>query len=139
MIKRDSKAITPFKKRITDEGLDINITKISEVKENGIILYDTDLTLIPPFGYYLEISPRSSFGFSGYILTNSKGIIDKNYRGTIKVPLYKIIPTAPDLELPYRGFQLLLKKSYHCIIEEVKESEDNAVTTRGGNGFGSSG
>ena len=53
-------------------------------------MYDSYISVQPPEGYYFEIVPRSSISKLGYILTNSIGIIDPSYRGTLKVVLTKI-------------------------------------------------
>ncbi len=50
---------------------------------------------------------RSSISKTGYIVTNSVGIIDNQYRGELLVALTKIDDSKPDLELPVRIAQLI--------------------------------
>mgnify|MGYP001566265644 CR=1 FL=1 len=66
--------------------------------------------------------------------SNSVGIIDPGYTGTIKVPLIKIDASMPDIELPLRIAQLILKPyivSYDTQVHTIDP------TSRGDGGFGS--
>ncbi len=42
---------------------------------------------------------------SGYMLSNSVGLIDSSYRGTLKVTLTKIANDAEDIKLPFKAVQ----------------------------------
>ena len=100
-------------------------------------MYDTNISVRPPNGYYFEIVPRSSLSKTGYILTNSIGIIDPTYRGTLKVVITKICPEAHEFELPNKRFQLIPRKydlNNKLIIKEVDILDE---TERGDGGFGS--
>jgi len=66
-----------------------------------------------PTGYYFEVYARSSLSKTGYILANSVGIIDGNYKKTIKVSLIKIDNSMPDIKLPFKGMKLVLRKMIH--------------------------
>ncbi len=135
--KADEKAILPQKERASDVGYDLTIIK--EVKKIGqkTTLYDTGIIVAPDFGYYTKIVPRSSIIKSGYMLTNSTGIIDGTYRGNLMICLTKIDDSMPDLELPFRCCQLILDRSLHYTAEEVDLLEKLGVTDRGTGGFGS--
>lgn len=134
--KTDSNAILPSKARFSDIGYDLTIIK--PVGPFGsATLYDSCIKLQPEIGWYGEVVPRSSLSKSGYMLANSMGIIDMAYTGTIKVALVKVDPTAPDIQLPFRGFQIIFRKATHFEIVEVDE-EDFISTERGDKGFGSS-
>ena len=138
VIRVDPKAIIPSKKRATDVGFDLTI--ISKVKDMGAstALYDTGIIVQPPQGYYLEIVPRSSLSKSGYIQSNSVGIIDPTYTDTLKVPLTRVDPSIPELSLPFTGSQLIIRKQLHGIMKEVDQSSLKQ-TARGTGGFGSTG
>lgn len=127
-------AIRPKKIRVSDVGYDIYITNIKEKINDHVTMYDTNVSLMIPQGYYVELHARSSLFKTGHILANSVGIIDPNYTGTIKVPLLKYNKEDPDLELPFRACQLILKpyaQSYCTKVEYIHE------TNRGDGGFGS--
>jgi len=70
----------------------------------------------------------------GYIQANSVGIIDQSYTGEIMVPLIKIDPDAPDLELPAKIAQLVPRR-WHGLTPVDDETE--METMRGDGGFGS--
>ena len=71
------------------------------------------------------------------MLANSIGIIDQSYRGNLLVALIKINKDSPDLELPWKCCQLIVKKQ---IYANMDLSIDNPnITHRGEGGFGSTG
>ena len=87
--------------------------------------------------YYAEIVPRSSLSKSGYILSNSIGIIDNSYRGNLLISLTKICDDMPDITLPNRCCQLIIKKQLYIDLYEVDEEKNLYNTTRNEGGFGS--
>ena len=90
-------------------------------------------------GIYGLIAPRSGMGFKYFVrLANTVGIIDANYQGEIMV---KIRNEGDELIQIGRGdrFCQLIFQTY---VKNVKFTEVEAFdedTTRGDNGFGSSG
>lgn len=132
---QDANAILPTKAYDTDVGYDLTI--ISKVKDfsDKISMFDTGLSIVPTCNdYYVEILPRSSFSKTGYILANSVGIIDPTYTGTLKVVLMKVDDSLPNITLPFKGFQLVVRKverSEMIVVESLEE------TARGDGGFGS--
>lgn len=133
---REPDAVMPSKQNPSDIGWDITIIKVYKILRSGAILYDTGVTVQPPHGWYVQIVPRSSFSDTGYVLANSVGIIDPSYTGSIKVPLLKVNPDCPDIELPYRGFQLILVPTIYSTATQVT-IKDITDTTRSSGGFGS--
>jgi dUTP pyrophosphatase len=128
-------AVAPFKARVSDSGYDLTV--IRRVKQHGTVtLFGTGLSVRPPYGWYFDVVPRSSIIKSGYLSANSVGVIDRSYRGEIMVPLLKIDPDAPDLELPARVAQMIPRPIVHLspIARETLNS-----TQRGTGGFGSTG
>jgi len=130
----DEKAVVPQKGRASEEGYDLTLIKIDKVISKNTVRYDTGIKIQPPFGYYTEIVPRSSISNFGYVLSNSLGIVDKGYRGTLKVTLTRVDHDLPELELPFKAAQLLLKPSVH-FNSEVTIALDS--TLRAAGGFGS--
>ncbi len=128
-------ALPPFKKRTSDSGFDLHLVKLIK-KEGNLYFFDTGVRVSPPPGYYFDLVPRSSIFKSGFILANSVGIIDMTYRGTIKVPLIKVNPGAPEPQLPWRAVQLIPRRFFPL---EGKEVETLDPTLRGEGGFGSTG
>jgi deoxyuridine 5'-triphosphate nucleotidohydrolase len=131
----EPRAVAPFKSRVSDSGFDL--TLIREVKRHGrCTLYGTGLQVRPPPGWYFDVVPRSSIIKTGYVAANSVGVIDRGYRGEILVPLIKIDPAAPDLNLPARVAQMIPRPIVH-LIPEASDVLD--TTERGEGGFGSTG
>ena len=129
-------AIIPFRVGENEVGFDLTIiSKVKDISSNTA-MYDSFISVQPPDGVYFEIVPRSSLSKTGYILTNSIGIIDPSYRGTLKVVLTKINPDAPDIELPNKRFQLI-PRTFISNVFQVKEVNNLSNTTRGTGGFGS--
>ena len=129
-------AFIPTRVSQDDIGFDLTIINISKQIDNKTSLYDTGISVEPPEGYYFEVVPRSSLSKLGYILSNSIGIIDPNYRGTIKVALTKINEDVKDIELPNKRFQLIPRKFISNLFE-VRVEEELSETDRGDGGFGS--
>lgn len=129
-------ATSPMKKRASDIGWDLCLQKEVWRKDN-MIMYDTGIAFDVPYGYYIQIYPRSSLSKSGYVLGNSVGIIDRGYTDSVKVVLVKHNQDVPDLELPYRAVQAVLVPAFHSLF--LEQQEKAVDTERAGKGFGSSG
>jgi dUTP pyrophosphatase len=142
--KLDPRATIPKKASPTDIGYDLTIIEKEEliigqwsqrITDPEVLMYDTGIAIEPENGYYVEIVPRSSIIKSGYIMANSIGVIDPSYRGSLKIALVKIDQNATEIPLPYRGFQLIVRKietaDFVCTDNELSQ------TSRGNGGFGS--
>lgn len=129
-------AILPTKAGKNEVGYDLTIISVDKQINNVTTLYETNIVAIPPSGYYFEIVPRSSIIKTGYVMTNSIGIIDPTYRGTLKIALTKINSASSDLELPNKRFQLIPRP---FISDQFKTTCINNIdkTERGDGGFGS--
>ena len=132
--KSDARAVIPEKAHPSDVGYDLTIIDIVKRDHPNIIMYDTGIAVNPGDGFYTEIVPRSSFYKTGHLLANSVGIIDPDYRGTLKIVVVKILNDMPDLPLPYKGFQLIVRSLNNSTLKVV---EDLNETVRGDGGFGS--
>jgi dUTP pyrophosphatase len=132
----NNQAVVPSRAGKDEVGYDLTIIeKIKDLSHNTA-MYDSFISVQPPDGIYFEIVPRSSISKTGYILTNSVGIIDPSYRGTLKVVLTKIDDTKPDLELPNKRFQLI-PRTFISNMFEVTCVNELSTTDRGEGGFGS--
>ena len=96
--------------------------------------YDTGLTIEIPKGYVGIIAPRSSISnLPDAYLANSIGIIDSDYRGTIRC---RFRGGNVNYQVGDRVAQLMIIKHEEVIFTEFT----NVVATdRGEGGFGSSG
>ena len=146
VFKVDERAVIPSKSRYSDSGYDLTI--ISEYKRltSNTVIYDTGIQLEIPNGYYVEIVPRSSISRSGYILANNVGIIDQGYRGNLYIALTKINDKTPELSMPWKCCQMIVKKQVYSRLEVVASvatlgAAAPAIETssRGTGAFGSTG
>lgn len=128
-------AVLPTK-RIIDVGYDLTVVDVAKQLTQKTTMYETYVSLNIPLGYYVELVPRSSLSKTGYMLANSVGIIDPGFCGTLKVPLIKVDDSAPDLQLPARVAQLILKQ---YVISDSSTTTKLIETSRGTGGFGSTG
>lgn len=135
--KTEENAVIPNKTRCSDIGYDLTIIK--EVKRYGskTIMYDTGIKVVPKYGYYTKIVPRSSIIKTGYMLSNSVGIIDPTFLGSLKVVLTKVDDSLPNIELPFTCTQLILEKAIPFEMVEVFNEDELGFTQRGDGGFGS--
>jgi deoxyuridine 5'-triphosphate nucleotidohydrolase len=131
----DDNAIVPNKVRLSDVGYDLTIINKHKQLNSTTALYDTGIQIQVPFGYYTEIVPRSSLSKSGYMLSNSMGIIDNSYTGNLYVALTKVAPEVPEIEFPFKCCQLILKNQHFMNINVQYDELES--THRKDGGFGS--
>jgi dUTP pyrophosphatase len=71
-------------------------------------------------------------------MANSRGIIDRSYRGTLKAPILPQVPSDPKtIEAGQRLFQILAPDLGWISNVQIVDILD--VTSRGEGGFGSTG
>ena len=139
-------SVFPTKAHPSDVGYDLTIVNEEPVKYGKAFLYNTGIAVKPEDGYYIEIVPRSSFSKLGYSFANCVGIIDPDYRGTLKIAInwteiehgHIFYPRDHPLEhlLPCKAFQMIVRKLEKSSLIKVEDLDD---TVRGEGGFGSSG
>ena len=103
-----------------------------------VVEYDTGLSFEVPDGYYLDVRSRSSVTTkTTLLLGNGSGVLDSDYRGTLKFQFRQINPVAgKKYKIGDRIGQVILKKYEEMEFTEVEELSD---TARGQGGFGSTG
>ncbi len=103
-----------------------------------------------PESYKVHLQPRSSFSNTGWIMANSPGVIDSDYRGEWivrfdAIPVSVVKTWEDDYELIYppfpykvgdRAIQASVEVNIHMNFKEVKELSS---TSRDNGGFGSTG
>tara|TARA_Y100000389_G_C17318288_1_gene441669 strand:+ start:49 stop:477 length:429 start_codon:yes stop_codon:yes gene_type:complete len=137
-VKRlNEKAVIPAYAKPGDAGLDLTATSIDQDAYNNIV-YGTGLAIEIPEGYVGLLFPRSSNSKKDLYLANHVGVIDSGYRGEIifKFRPYKGIMNSHVYDLGDRIGQLMIVP-YPSI--NLVEAEELSNTTRGKEGFGSSG
>ena len=131
-----SEAVMPQRSDKENTGFDLTLVRIVSremlTKTTERIVYGTGIAVMPPSTHYFDMIPRSSFSKTGLVLGNSFGVIDTNYRGELMTSVLKFDPDLPDLTLPGKYFQLLLRRK----IDAVFLHGDLTETNRGNLGFG---
>ena len=105
-----------------------------EIMPNEQKLVDTGIAVKIPLGFAGFVYNRSSQGKKGIQIPHSVGIIDSDYRGTIKVILKNLSNETYKIEAGDRIAQLVIQK-----IELATFSDIWNDTQRGTGGFGSTG
>lgn len=75
----------PERQNREDVGYDLVATGVKYDENIGVYIYDTGIHIQVPDGHAGIIVPRSSVYKKGLILANNVGVIDRGYRGEIKV------------------------------------------------------
>ena len=127
----------------TDENAGYDLKVVENVMPTGV-------AVLAPLGVrarllrdgadcHFTLEPRSSIFKSGFMMANSRGIIDKSYRGELKAPVVSIGNTTPMkyIEAGTRLFQILAPDLGW--IREVRYVASLPETSRGEGGFGSTG
>ncbi len=97
----------------------------------------TGLALALPPGYEGQVRPRSGLALRhGVTLLNAPGTVDADYRGEVQVVLINLSNEPFTLRRGDRVAQLVVAAVPAVALEEVEVLEE---TSRGGNGFGSTG
>jgi dUTP pyrophosphatase len=131
-------AVTPKYATVGDAGVDLVAVSKHTDMMNLTVTYDTGLAVEIPEGYVGLVFPRSSVRKYDLQLSNSVGVIDSGYRGTIQFT-FRILDSisSPKMyEIGDRIGQLIILPYPIVNFMEVDELSD---TIRGEGGFGSSG
>ena len=115
-------------------GYDLYSYESETVVPKQIKLIDIGISIRVPEGTYGRIAPRSSVSKKG-ILINA-GVIDRNYRGPVKVMVHNLSNDNYVINKNDRIAQLILEQIKTPPVELVEELDD---TVRGEGGFGSTG
>lgn len=133
--KQNSNAAIPRYSKPGDAGLDLTAV---EAHFTGLkqLTYDTGISIEIPEGYVGLVVPRSSIKNYSLSLSNSLGIIDSGYRGTIKVVFnIRDLKEHNYYNIGERIAQLIILPYPSIQFEEVQELSSSE---RGTGGFGSS-
>lgn len=129
-------AAIPRKANEHSAGFDLFASKSVIIpRQHGRAVVDTDIAMELPFGSYGRIASRSGLSCK-YGIEVGAGVVDCDYRGAVRVLLYNFGEEDYIVSKGDRIAQLIVEKMIVCDIIQVDELNE---TTRGGNGFGSSG
>lgn len=142
MIEVKVKKVLPnavMPQRMTDGAAGFDLTAASEKfrpeKTGPVFEYDTGLAFEIPSGYVGLLFPRSSVTTkTNFILGNCVGVLDSDYRGTVKFQFRNITPAGKKYEIGERIGQIIIMP-IHSV--EFIESSELSNTERDTGGFGS--
>lgn len=107
------------------------------IKPGERTLVPTGLAMEIPFGYEIQVRPRSGLSFkTGLLVCNSPGTIDCDYRGEVKIILGNLGSNDEVINHGERVAQLVLAPVIQASYEVVEALGD---TDRAAGGFGSTG
>lgn len=96
-VKRVDSASMPLKQAYDSSACtDMSIVRLIKI-ENGVAYFGTGISVGIPSGFYVELHARSSLHKHGWVLANSVGIIDEDYRGELIVALQPVSTVASKL------------------------------------------
>lgn len=133
----DDHGSVPAYSRADDAAVDLRASESCYIKAGAVRLVDTGVRVAIPSGYVGLVCPRSGMACKHEVtVINSPGVIDPNYRGSIKVGLVNHNSAGFDIREGDRIAQLLIVPVPRVVFQQVAELDD---TERGADGFGSSG
>jgi len=122
-----------------DAGVDLfNAVEKILLKPQERALIPTGIKVAIPYGYELQIRPRSGLAINkGLTVLNSPGTVDSTYRGEVQVIIFNTNPKETiEINKGERIAQAVLKKVELIEWEECEELDE---TVRNEGGFGSTG
>jgi dUTP pyrophosphatase len=129
-------------------GYDLFVSRIEHISPGYVIAY-IDLAIEYPEGYACLLLPRSSISKTGWVLANSVGLVDPDYRGQIQAH-FRAFPIAlASIEgvqelvfppFPYQPGERCLQMMFAQVPSiNAKPVTELSPSKRGDGGFGSTG
>jgi dUTP pyrophosphatase len=127
-------SIIPERKSEGAAGYDLYSDEKVILEPSNADIIGTGISIQLPEGTYGRIAPRSSLSLK--LISVEAGVVDRDYRGEIKVMLFNQSSEDFVIKPGDRIAQLIIEKIETPLIEVVEELDD---TIRGAGGFGSTG
>ena len=115
-------------------GLDLYANEVANIPAHSRQLIGTGIKTKLPFGTYRRIAPRSGLAVKG--IDVAAGVVDRDYRGELKVVLVNTTAYPFPIRTGERIAQLILE---HIATADIEIVETLDATKRNEKGFGSSG
>jgi dUTP pyrophosphatase len=127
-----SDATTPSRSTPQSAGLDLHSAVDMVIPPQQTAIIPTDVAIEPTTDTYAQVCSRSSMAIKG--ITTVGGVIDRDYRGNIKVILRNNSNEIYEVTKKQRIAQMVLQKIWMPQVEVVQELSS---TDRNNSGFGS--
>lgn len=129
--------LTPTYGHYGDACFDIKAIENVIIAPGEIKVMRSGLAFQIPFGYEMQVRPRSGLSFKhGIMVPNSPATIDATYTGELKVALINMGKHDVNISVGDRFAQATVKEITQANFEFVEKLHK---TDRGANGFGSTG
>lgn len=144
--KLHENAVIPKKATELAAGHDVTVTEIIQEADDFVIC-KLGFALTPPPGYKVVLVPRSSLTKTKWILQNSPGQGDEDYRGEYQFR-FRALPSTAKYnngtliyqDFPYKVGDRIGQMFIEKVIDfEFEEVEELSVTERNTGGYGSTG
>lgn len=138
-IETTSRAVRPpIRATTSSAGIDLSLPADVTLRNRTITVVELPYKVAIPDGYVGLLTLRSSLGARGIAIPNSVGVIDSDYRGTLKLPLTLLHDSGPIiLRAGERVAQLVtIPAAFPTPVEAAVAADE---TRRGGGGLGSTG
>ena len=130
-------AVLPAYAHHGDAGMDVRSVEDVDIAPGRRVLVHTGLVANLPFGYELQVRPRSGLALKkGITVLNTPGTVDCGYRGEIGVILANFGEETFTVRKGDKIAQMVLAP---VTIASVFEADTIDETDRGQGGFGSTG
>ena len=136
-VNNSSHAREPTKVTIGSAAYDLFAEVDAVVPANSNALVSLKLNMEIPSGYFGKVHPRSSL-LLNFKVTTDGGVIDSDYRGTVKVIMINHSKKDFKIQKGETIAQMIFPKKEDINFIEIHESE-LSKTERGAGGFGSTG
>ena len=137
IVKLDPLAEVPKYAHPNDAGLDLFSLEELEIPTGESKLIRTGISIELPQETEAQIRPRSGLALKHQItVLNTPGTIDEGYRGEVAVILINHGKNSFKVSKGMKIAQMVIASVVHVEVEEADQLSD---TTRGTNGFGSTG
>lgn len=124
-------------KHMSDGACGADLVAISKESAYPFVEYDTGIAVAIPDGYVGLLFPRSSVSKTNWSMANSVGVIDSDYRGSIRM---RFRTGENRMSLPYKvGERIGQLVIVPCPTINFSEVESLSETDRGVGGFGHTG
>lgn len=136
--KLNEHAKVPVRGRDGDAGYDLSSCENVVIPARHYGTVDTGIAIDIPSDCYARVAPRSGLACKHGIQVGA-GVVDSNYRGSIRVLLFNHGPEPFEVKSGDRIAQMIFERIYTPESFQEVAYEDLTNTVRGANGFGSSG
>lgn len=116
---------------------DLAASEAKTISANTTVIVPTGIKVAVPFGYEMEIRPRSGASLKTALrVANSPGTIDSDYRGEVGIIITNTSKVDLDIKKGDRIAQGCIKEVIQADFDVVNKLSE---TDRGEGGFGSTG